>query len=251
MIRWFDYLRRLIGTAIGFSLFGLGGLLLAVFLLPLAWLFGRGRQAREHIGRAVVQRTFRWFLLAMTVLGVAEFQFRGFTALQQRRGMLVVASHPTLIDVICLVARIDNADCVVKSALKRNPVTYGPITAAGYLTNAGGEELIKQCAASIGQGGNLIIFPEGTRSVPGKPMQLQRGAANIALQGNIDVTPVRITCDPPTLTKNTPWYRIPPRRFIMTLTVMEDIKLEDIVTPGMGRGLASRRLSEEIKRVLA
>ena len=71
-----------------------------------------------------------------------------------------------------------------------------------------------------------MIFPEGTRTVPGQPMQMQRGAANVALRGARVLTPVFITCDPPTLSKNLPWYRIPPRRPTFTLRAGDDIDLE-------------------------
>jgi len=246
-----NHLLRLFGTGLGFFMFGLGGVALAILLLPVVWVFGRTDVARKRLGRAVVQGAFRCFLGLLRVCGVAEFHFEGFDALQNRKGLLVIANHPTLIDVICLVARIDNADCVVKQSLKRNPATYGPITATGYLTNSGGEDLIGKCVESIRQGNNLIIFPEGTRSVPGQLMVVQRGAANIAIEGNIDLTPVKITCEPSTLTKNQHWYDIPERKFVMTLTVLDDIRLQDVLCDDLPRTRAARKLSDQMKSVLS
>ena len=246
-----NYYWRLFGTGLGFTLFGLGGVLMAIFLLPAVWMLARSKEARIRLGRKGVQGSFRLFLWVLTRLGAAEIRFNGFEALRERKGMLVVASHPTLIDVICLVARIDNADCVVKHALTRNPATAGPITAAAYLTNIGGEGLIHNCVTSVRRGSNLVIFPEGTRSVPGKPMKLQRGAANIALEGGIPLTPVRIVCNPPTLTKNTKWYNIPHKKFVITLTVLEDIHPDKVVQAGDSRALGARKLNTRIKQLLS
>ena len=100
------------------------------------------------------------------------------------------------------------------------------------------------CADSLARGNNLIIFPEGTRSVPGQPFSMQRGAANIALQANVPLTPVRIRCEPTTLTKAEKWYQIPSRRFTMELTVLDDIELDAVVGDAPNKSLASRKLTE-------
>ena len=44
----------------------------------------------------------------------------------------------------------------------------------------------------------LLIFPEGTRTVPGLPLDFQRGAAYIALRSYLPVLPVLIDCNPTT-----------------------------------------------------
>ena len=131
----------------------------------------------------------------------------------QRNGLLILANHPTLIDVVLLVSLLPNADCVVKHAVARNPFMRGPVRAAGYVANSDGAGLVDDCIAAVHAGGNLVIFPEGTRTEPGQPLRLQRGAANIAVRGRLDITPVRITCTPLTLTKGQKWYRVPSRRF--------------------------------------
>lgn len=246
-----NYLWRLLATGFCFFMFGLGGVVLAVFLWPTVNLLSRDPVRRVRLGRRGVQKSFQWFLWLMHRLGVADFHFHGFENLQNRGGLLIIANHPTLIDVICLVASIDNADCVVKESLVRNPATLGPIRSAGYLVNEGGEKLIDSCVRSIRSGGNLIIFPEGTRSVPGQPFRMQRGAANIALEGGIDVCPVTIRCTPSTLTKREKWYEIPPSKFTMELTVLDDIRLNQVLQPDLSRAVAARNLTTHFMKVLS
>jgi hypothetical protein len=73
---------------------------------------------------------------------------------------------------------------------------------------------------------------------------MHRGAANVALRGARVLTPVFIECDPPTLSKNLPWYRIPPRRPKWTLRVGEDINLD--AYRGQPLPLASRKLNADL-----
>lgn len=68
---------------------------------------------------------------------------------------------------------------------------------------------IEKCREALLAGYNLIIFPEGTRSVPGQPLRFQRGFAHIAFASGAAVRPILITCEPPTLIKGQPCYRIP------------------------------------------
>ena len=238
-----NYYWRLFATGFSFFVFGLGGLVIAVLLLPLVWILKREPADRHRLGKKGVQLSFRFFLELMRVLGVMEYRIQGFDQLVGRSGMLIIANHPTLIDVIFLVGFIDNADCVVKQALKKNPATFGPITAAGYLVNAGGEEWVQKCVQSLEAGKNLIIFPEGTRTVPGEDLHMQRGAANIALRAGRNLTPILIQCTPSTLTKSEKWYQIPPRKFVMTLRVLQDVNIHDVMLESTHNGIASRKLT--------
>ena len=55
----------------------------------------------------------------MRCLGLMTYEIRGRERLR-RDGLLILANHPTLIDVVLLVSLLPNADCVVKSAVARN-----------------------------------------------------------------------------------------------------------------------------------
>lgn len=195
LLRRLDHAWRVFGTGLSFAAFGLGGLLLGVLVMPVLLLM-RDPVARRRRARRVVQAAFASHVRLMCRLGVMTLQIEGRERLQ-RDGLLVLANHPTLIDVVCLISLLPNADCVVKRAVACNPFMRGPVRAAGYISNDDGAGLVDDCVAAVQAGGTLVIFPEGTRSVPGQPPRLQRGAANIAVRGRLDITPVRITCTPP------------------------------------------------------
>ena len=240
---------RVLATGISFAAFGIGGLLLRVLVFPpLQWCVRDPRRQRR-IARRLIQRSFAAHVGLMHRLGVLTYEIRGRERLD-RNGLLVLANHPTLIDVVFLVSLLPNADCVVKSAVARNPFMRGPVRACGYIANDDGAGLVDDCVAAVRAGGNLVIFPEGTRTVPGQPLRLQRGAANVAVRGGLDVTPVRISCAPATLTKGEKWYRVPSRRFHVRIEIGEDLPVApflDGMEAGAGReNLAARRLTEHL-----
>lgn len=239
---------RVLGTGISFAVFGIGGLLLGGLLFPLLLLV-RDPRRRQCTARRLVQFSFASHVALMHRLGLLTYEIRGRERLQ-REGLLILANHPTLIDVVLLISLLPNADCVVKPAVARNPFMRGPVRAAGYISNDDGVGLIDDCVAAVQAGGNLVIFPEGTRTVLGQPLRLQRGAANIAVRGRLDITPVRITCSPSTLTKGQKWYCVPSRRFHVQLEVGEDIQIDPFLTGAGDRpkvdALAARRVTDHL-----
>jgi 1-acyl-sn-glycerol-3-phosphate acyltransferase len=238
------YAWRLLATALSFSLFGIGGVLLRLLVFPLLALLPGDALLRRTRARAVVSWSFRGFVEFMFRTGVLTYEVEGAERLGQP-GQMVIANHPSLIDVVVLIAFIRDANCVVKQSLWDNPCMRGPIRAAAYISNSGSLEMLDEAAAALRSGQTLIVFPEGTRTTPGKAPEFHRGAAAIALRGARLVTPVVISAAPTTLTKAEPWYSIPSRRFHFRLRVGEDIDPQHFKALGPAP-MASRKLNEHL-----
>lgn len=238
---------RLLATGISFASFGVGGLALRLAVFPFLGLTVRDPQRRAWVARRLISRSFRLFVAMMRALGVLTWELRGAERLR-RHGLLVLANHPTLIDVVFLIAVLDRADCIVKGALAGNPFTRGPVRAARFVCNDSGEQLLDDCVASLRAGGNLVIFPEGTRTPRDRLPRLQRGAAHVALRAGVDITPVRIRVDPLTLGKGEPWWRIPRRRPHFVLEVGADIPVRPFLDGVAAEAQSVRRLTEHLTR---
>ncbi|KRG71217.1 lysophospholipid acyltransferase family protein [Pseudoxanthomonas dokdonensis] len=245
---------RVFGTGLSFLAFGVGGVLLRVLVLPPLQWWVREPMRRQRLARRLVQRSFASHVWLMQLLGVMSYEIRNPQRLR-RDGLLILANHPTLIDVVLLIAQLPNADCVVKSAVARNPFMRGPVRAAGYVANDDGAGLVEDCIAAVRAGGNLVIFPEGTRTPRDGTFKLQRGAANIAVRGRLDVTPVIISCTPLTLGKGEKWYRVPSRRMHVVIDVLDDLPvsrfLNDVDQTSGGEALAARRLTDYLARLFS
>lgn len=233
---------RVLGTGLSFAAFGLGGLLLWLLVFPAVRAGVRDAARRGRIARAVIRRAFTAHVALMRALGVLTYEIIGAERLR-RPGLLILANHPTLIDVVFLVSLVEDADCIVKARLLRNPFTRGPVLATGYVVNDEGPGLVEDCVRTLRAGRRLVVFPEGTRTPRDADLgPLRRGAANVAVRGGFDLTPVLIRCSPRTLGKGEKWYRVPSRRFHVRIEVLEDIPVAPFLAGG-GEALAARRLT--------
>ena len=240
------WLWRLIATGASFAFFGAGGLFLRVLVLPLFALLPGGPLARRRRARASISRAFHYLVQFMYRTRVLDFHIEGAERLG-RPGQIIIANHPSLIDVVFLISLIGDTNCVVKASLWNNPFMHGAVRAAQYISNNGSPEMLEQAADVLREGQTLVMFPEGTRTTPGQPPVFHRGAAAIALRGARTITPVYITVKPTTLTKAEPWYHIPDRRVVVHLRVGEDIDPATFNNAPMP--IASRRLNQHLHRL--
>jgi 1-acyl-sn-glycerol-3-phosphate acyltransferase len=237
------YVWRLLITGMSFVLFGLGAVVVGVVLLPLVRIIPASRERKRERARAVMGGALRLFIAIARGSGAISYEFHGRERLGFP-GQLILANHPSLIDVVFLLAFVPGAGCVVKAGLWRNPLTRSAVTLVEFIRNDSTAAMIEAASRALRAGQPLIFFPEGTRTRPREPLVFHRSGANIALRAAARVTPVYIRVEPTTLTKAEPWHRIPARRPHFTLVVGEDIDLQDY--RGAPLPVASRALNERL-----
>ena len=240
---------RLVGTGLAFSIFGLGGLFMALTIFPALMVILRNRAKRRKYAQLVICRGFRLFVWMLDHSGVAEVETHHLERLRDATGSLIIANHPTLLDVVMILSQLDRCQCVVKHELFRNPFLFGVVRAAGFIRNDDNpENLITQARHHLQSGANILIFPEGTRTPSQKKLgKLQRGVANIAIETQADLIPVVVHCNHDTLKKGVPWYRIPPSKIRYRLEVDHPLSFDDINDPDLPRAKQARALTRFIK----
>ena len=192
MIRRIKYIRRLVSKLSSFAVFGISSLILGTSLFPLFHVMSGFSEKRFNvISRKFVNHFFRFFVKYIEVTGAMRLSVENRELLKGIKGKVVIANHPSLLDVVILISLIPNANCIVKGALVQNKF-ISIIIKNLYIPNSipFEEQMERAKKSMLEDGNNLIIFPEGTRSVPGAPWQFKKGAARFALFAEADVVPI-------------------------------------------------------------
>lgn len=232
---------RLPATALGFGAFGAGAVVMSLTVFPLLYLIPLPQKQRRS--RLLIAGVFRFYLQLLRWLGLISYEWQNMERLRQP-GQLIIANHPSLLDVVFIIAFAGDASCVVKGSLWRNPFTAIIVRAANYISNAQGD-LFMACVDCLRRGESLIVFPEGTRSRPGEPLHFHRGPSNLALSTGLPVTPVVIRCEPAVLLKHQKWYNIPASPPHYTLTVEAPLPTEHYLEDCL-QSAAARRLTRDL-----
>jgi len=205
-------LARLVG-GIGFYL-----LLLQLAVMSLAYNFGalvsmpflRGPRGTVA-ARAGIARGYRWYFACAQASGLLSIRSDALDALRDEPGgLLIAANHPTMIDAMVLVSRLPRSVCIMKAELVRNVFLGAGARLARYICNDSPRGLVRQAVQSLKEGGQLVMFPEGTRTVQRPVNAFRPGFTLIADRAGVPIQTVVLETDNPFLTKGWPIWRLPP-----------------------------------------
>lgn len=174
-----------------FVFFGTGSIVLAVVVFPIIRIFVHPKERFQKVARATVSATFRFFAGMNCVARTTRFDVNNKEAFKNLRSKIIVANHPSIMDVVYLISLVPNADCIVRGGLTKT-VLAGVIKQLYIVNSLGYDEMIELSKKSLETGTNLIVFPEGTRTPRHGTNPYKKGAARIAYETGCDVQPVYI-----------------------------------------------------------
>ncbi len=176
---------------------------LLAFVLPRATGAGLGRKAVSFIYRCCWKSAER--------LGLMRIDSSALDVLRDEPGGLIVAAnHPTMLDALLVVARLPRGVCVMKAELTHNIFLGGGARLARYIKNDVGRGMVRDAVETLREGNQLILFPEGTRTVGATVNAFKPGITLIARLAQVPIQTVVIEAFSPYLTKGWPLLKAPP-----------------------------------------
>jgi 1-acyl-sn-glycerol-3-phosphate acyltransferase len=228
-----------------FFFFGFSSVILVIFVLPVMRLFIRPKEKFKLCARRLVSSSFRFFIALMHFFQVVELEVENKEEYRRLSSKIIVANHPSLLDVVMLFSLIPNADCIVAGHLNHG-ILRGIVRQLYILNSQDYDDILKTCDESLKYGNCIIIFPEGTRTPrTGKPL-VKKGAARVALASGCGIIPLHIGGnDKYGLGKKDPWTAFNPNEpYVYKISMGAEIspeKYDDLPVP-----VAVRALTREI-----
>jgi len=170
-------------------------------LLPRRW----GRP----IGRGFIMGAFRIYLRFLGLFCACRFDLSALDALRHDGPLVLVANHPSLLDVVLITSHFPNATCVMKAALMDNLLLGAAARLACYIPNDAPLEMVRRARDELRDGAHLLIFPEGTRTREFPVNTCTPGAGLIAARARVPVQALLIEYSSPYLGKAWPMFRRP------------------------------------------
>jgi 1-acyl-sn-glycerol-3-phosphate acyltransferase len=169
------------------------------------------RDVGGRLGRAAISYVYRRCWATAERFGLMELDTSALDALRDEPGGLIVAAnHPTMLDALVVVARLPRGVCVMKAELLRNVFLAGGARLAQYIRNDVGRGMVRDAVASLREGNQLVLFPEGTRTVHSPINAFKPGITLIAHLADVPIQTVVIETSSPYLTKGWPLLKAPP-----------------------------------------
>jgi 1-acyl-sn-glycerol-3-phosphate acyltransferase len=207
-----------------------------------AFLFSKNREIAFQRVNHLYYRSF--FLFVRTIIPGLELKIQD--EIFSIRSSVIVCNHLSYLDPILLISLFEKHKTIVKNVFFKVPIFGWVLKTAGYLpaTASGGlvslmMERMNDLQGYLSSGGNLFVFPEGTRSRDGKLGRFNEGAFKIAKRCNAPIQVLSI--------RNT-GRLFPPDRFLFNTCIENTIEVNLIGSIGPdceGRGFSISELKEE------
>jgi len=221
------YAYRVFAKLFAFFIFGLCSVILGMFVLPLMRCVLHPRTRFQKHGRRTISAALRLFVFIMHSLKIVDVKADNCEKYRHLSSKIIVANHPSLLDVVILFSLIPNADCIVNANLGNN-ILRGIVRQLYILNSRKFDDIINTCKESLNHGNCLIIFPEGTRTPRYGKVILKKGAARISLACGCNIIPVHIGgTDKYGLGKKEPLLSFnPSERYVYNIRIGEEINPE-------------------------
>ncbi len=167
---------------------------------------------REHgtvVGRAAVSSVYRGFWTCAQWLGLMRIDSTALDVLERDAGLIIAANHPSMLDALLIIARVPRGICIMRSSLMHNPFLGAACRLARYIRNEPPRGMIRSAVANLKAGGQLVLFPEGTRTVTTPVNPFRSGITLMAHMARVPIQTVIIETDSPYLGKGWPIWRAP------------------------------------------
>ena len=180
-------------------IFALGALCIGLFIIPISPIFFKDYNHRRFCAN-VIHKSWKFFTTVMQKFGSIKVETNG--DFKNIKGKVIVASHPSLIDIVLLIGLIPNSLCLAKKDLLKNPIMYKIVKCLYIINDIDLDEFKEETKNALKQDFNIIIFPTGTRTLPNEKIKLHKGAAQIAIDADVDIITITIDSDYTLLKKN-------------------------------------------------
>jgi 1-acyl-sn-glycerol-3-phosphate acyltransferase len=186
----------------------LGAMLLVGNLacLPLALL---PRSVRQPLVQTCISRTLALFLAGCSACGLMRLDLAALDVLNEERGLLLAANHPSMIDVFLVISRVKRAACLMKASIGFNLFLAVGAWLGGYISNKRVDLMIRQASAAAAAGQTVLAFPEGTRTTTQPVNRLKPGLALIAKRSKAPLQVILIETNSPYLAQGWKIWRPP------------------------------------------
>ncbi len=162
------------------------------------------------LGRAAISGIYRGFWALCRATGMLKLDDTAVDPLRDEPGLIIVSNHPCVLDALFIVSRLPRAACLMKASLMRNPLLGPGAKLARYIRNDTAVGTIRSCVRDLKSGGQLVLFPEGTRTTQHPINPFRPGVTAIAKLARAPIQVVFIDTDTAYLGKGWPIWRAPP-----------------------------------------
>ena len=236
-------------TLLSFLIFGVGASILNFTVVPLAKYFVKKEELLDFYSN-MVHKTWRFFVKWLCFIGLIRLDIKNLDELVNIKNKIIVATHPSFIDVVILIALIPKTTCIVKESLGKNPIISNIVNTIFITNDTDLDDLKIQTKKMLDSEFNLIIFPSGTRHKEYEFPKIKKGASTIAVNSGKNIVPIKFYADGDFLFINQPVWAADKKVVTFTIEKLAEIDVLSEINNGESEIIQKRNITKMIENSL-
>lgn len=223
---------------ISFFVFGCGAVLLNFFVFPFI-------KNNKFLCSDIIHYAWKFFVNFMIMLGLFKLEIKKLSKIENK---IIVATHPSFIDIVILIALIPHSTCFVKKELAHNPILKNLVNSIFITNEVDLDELKSKSKEMLDMGFNVIIFPSGIRHRRNEFPKIKKGASLVALNSNKNIIPIKFFTDYDFMFINQPFYEVGEHRVTFEVEQMPEINVQDFISDS--EIVSKKKITQQIEKSL-
>ncbi len=211
-----------------FAAFVLGAIFLNFIVFPIANFFLKDKQLL-YFYSDIIHNTWKWFVRILIFFKIIKLNITDLDNIKQIKQKIIVATHPSFIDILILIALIPRTTCIVKYSLSKNPILFNLVNSIFIMEDESLEKLKEHTKKMIDNGFNVVIFPMGIRHRRNEFPKIKKGAATIAMNANSNIVALKYYTDFDFLFISQPVYEAGEKAVTYDLSYVGEIDVKSML----------------------
>jgi len=218
-------------------------ILFAAWAIASTVVYGIGVLTTALFSRRAARWIGRQWSKHLLAAGGVRVRAHGLEKLKRNGRYIIISNHASAFDIPVLIACLPlNLVFMAKKELFRIPFFGWGISVLGHIPvdrsrPRKARESISTAAARIHcEDIALLLFPEGTRSVTGELAEFKSASFALALESEVDITPVLLSGT----------HRILGKKSLKVAPGTVDVFIGDTITAADAAGMGKKELSERV-----
>lgn len=206
-------------------IFTLFAFILNTFVLPIAKMFFNKTEYKFFVSDVIY---FLWGKILLNLFRctkLAKFNIKNYEELKSIKNKVIVATHPSFIDIVILIGLIPRTTCFVKQELTKNPLFSNIIKSIFISNDVEIDELKTESKSMLDLGFNIVIFPSGTRHKKDDCPKLKKGSSLIALNSHKNIVPIKLYSEGEFMFIHKPIYDVDEKRVEFFIEKLAEIDI--------------------------
>ncbi|MDR7369733.1 1-acyl-sn-glycerol-3-phosphate acyltransferase [Flavobacterium aquidurense] len=183
-------LRTFFHGVVSFFYYGLGGVLMSLFILIIMPIIPIKAEKKMKGFRYVISKFMKSVLYSNPF--IHKKVVNNFNE-NFEKPAIIIANHSSFTDILAMGMLSPKIIFLVNDWVYNSPIFGATVRKAGfYPVSEGIESGVEHLRQKVKEGYSLMIFPEGTRSESNQVRRFHKGAFYLAEEFNLDILPVLI-----------------------------------------------------------